>query len=76
LENSKSIENEIERKNLIKKLSLTCKTDLDEKELANANGNKIDKAIEENDEDLLNDPFFEQYLQQTFEEMQKKLVNL
>ncbi len=63
----------MERKNLIKKLSLTCKADLDEKKEVST---QADQAINEHDEDLMNDPFFEQYLKQTLNDMQKKLINL
>ncbi len=74
MENNKSIENEAERKSIIKKLSLTCKTDLEEKDISVRNESKPQPEINENIEDLMNDQFFEQYLKQAFEEMQKKKI--
>jgi len=74
LENQKSADSERERKELIKKLSLTCRIE-PEKE---ADIKNETKASEEqfNEDELLDDPFFKQYLQQRLDEMKQRIMSL
>jgi hypothetical protein len=75
LEREKNEDAARERNTLAKKLALTCKSDDLDKEL----GKESEKAAsskqqqqQQEEDDMLEDEFFKQYVQQKFEEMQKK----
>ena len=75
LESQKTAESEAERKELYKKLSLTCRIEPDEKETEKKIANQ---AVEEqfNEDEILDDPFFKDYVQQRIEEMKNRISNL
>ena len=71
MQNEKNKETDRERRDLAKKLSLTCRSDdVDKKDLENED-NKDDIEA-----DLISDEFFQQYLKQKLDEMQKNALNL
>lgn len=78
LEHEKNQENEQEKRNLVKKLAMTCKSaDLDEhlqKENLPKQAQKV--SIEDLEDDLMEDAFFQEYIKKKFMEMNKKLTNL
>jgi hypothetical protein len=76
LENEKNKEAEVEKKNLIKKLAITCKSaDLDE-HLEKENLGKNQITMEELEKDLMEDAFFQEYVKKKFMEMNRKLIDL
>jgi len=75
LENEKKSENDAEKQRLVKKLAMTCKSaDLDG--LVENKPQVKEVSIEDLEEDLMNDEFFQEYIKKKFMEMNKKLNNL
>lgn len=73
LEHQKSLEADLEKQKLVKKLAMTCKSaDLDE----HLEKQKIVKPVVEEDDDLIDDEFFQEYIKKKFMEMNKKLNDL
>ncbi len=76
MENEKRSDAEIEKKKLIKKLAITCKSaDLDE-HLEKENMNKNQVSMEDLEKDLMEDEFFQEYVRKKFMEMNRKLIDL
>lgn len=76
LEHEKSQESEAEKRKLVKKLAMTCKSaDLDS-ELEKMNLPKQDQNNVEEIDDLMDDEFFQEYIKKKFMEMNKKLSDL
>ena len=77
LENQKTQESEAEKRKLVKKLAMTCKSaDLDaELEKQNLPKQQQQSNPDEMD-DLMEDEFFQEYIKKKFMEMNKKLNNL
>lgn len=73
LEQEKNQENERERRELIKKMTLTCRSDDLDKELEKEGMKKSNEDVES---DLLQDEFLHEYLKKRMEEMTKKLSDL
>jgi len=72
LESQKDQEAVAEKRALAKKLSMTCKSaDLDEHL-----DNKKPVVVEEEEQDLMEDEFFQEYIKKKFMEMTKKLNDL
>ena len=83
LEQEKNSEAEQERRNLAKKLAMTCRSDDLDKELGPTNGvdkslpkSKQDHDMEQIEQDFIQDEFFQEYLKKKLEEMHKNSVNL
>ncbi|XP_023227436.1 phosducin-like protein isoform X2 [Centruroides sculpturatus] len=70
LENEKRDEQEREKLELFKKLSLTCRSNLDD-EQAKQKEEEIEKDLQE----LMNDEFLKEYMQKRMEEMMKSVQN-
>ncbi|CAD5123540.1 DgyrCDS11880 [Dimorphilus gyrociliatus] len=71
LENEKREEQELERLDVLKKIQLTCRSELDDKK-----EKEKDEQFELNLEDLLEDEFLKEYRQKRIEEMRKRLENV
>lgn len=77
LEREKTADSEKEKQELIKRLSRTCKTDLDGNELQQNDKKPIAQASidEDIERELMNDEFFENYLKETIKNMNKLMTN-
>jgi len=73
LEHEKNQENDKERRELVKKLAMTCRSDDLDKEIEK-DGQKSN--IDNLESDLLQDDFLQEYLKKRMEEMTKKLTDL
>jgi hypothetical protein len=83
LEHEKNMEAQQERVTLAKKLAFTCMSDDLDKEIEKdkdlksvINKKKDVKNQEDPDQDLLDDEFLNQYINQRYEEMRKKALHL
>jgi hypothetical protein len=77
LEREKTTESEKEKQELLKRLSRTCKTDLEGKDLQKNDKKPVAQASvdEEIERELINDEFFEKYLKESIQNMQKLMAN-
>lgn len=73
LEHEKNQENEKERRALVKKLAMTCRSDDLDKETNDAKNSNQDDNLES---DLLQDEFLKEYLKKRMDEMTRKLNDL
>lgn len=71
LESERREEQEAERLEMLKKIQLTCRSELDDKKEKDK-----DEQFELNLEDLLEDEFLKEYRQKRIEEMRKRLENV
>lgn len=77
LEREKTTESEKEKQELLKRLSRTCKTDLEGNDLQKNDKKPVAQASvdEEIERELINDEFFEKYLKESIQNMQKLMAN-
>ncbi len=77
MEREKTTESEKEKQELLKRLSRTCKTDLEGKDLQKNDKKPVAQASvdEEIERELINDEFFEKYLKESIQNMQKLMAN-
>jgi hypothetical protein len=77
LEREKTTESEKEKQELLKRLSRTCKTDLEGNDLLKNDKKPVAQASidEEIERELINDEFFEKYLKESIQNMQKLMAN-
>ena len=73
LEREKTAESEKEKKQLLKRLAVTCKTDLDGNDLQKNDKKPVAQSSVDDDieREFMNDEFFETYLKDTIQKMQK-----
>ena len=78
LEHAKNLEADRERRELIKKMAITCRSDDLDKQLEKEGLKKAAADHDENniESDLLQDEFLQEYLKKRMEEMTKKLSDL
>jgi len=75
LEQQKNQESEAEKRKLVKKLALTCKSaDLDSHLEEENLTNQV--SVEDLEKDIMEDAFFQEYVRKKFIEMNRRLVNL
>ncbi len=75
LEQQKNQESEAEKRKLVKKLALTCKSaDLDSHLEKENLTNQV--SVEDLEKDIMEDAFFQEYVRKKFIEMNRRLVNL
>ena len=77
MEREKTTESEKEKQELLKRLSRTCKTDLDGNDLQKNEKKSVAQATveEEIEHELMNDDFFEKYLKESIQNMHKLMTN-
>lgn len=86
LENEKNVESQEERRRLIKRLAMTCRSEDVDKNLEKE-GIKKDQVEagaaggpsggdQDLENDLMQDDFFKEYIRKKFEEMQSRTMNL
>ena len=77
MEREKTTESEKEKQELLKRLSRTCKTDLEGNDLQKNDKKPVAQASidEEIERELINDEFFEKCLKESIQNMQKLMAN-
>lgn len=83
LENEKNIEAQEERRRIMKRLAMTCRSsDLDkelEKEGVSSNNTEASANNPQNlddEDDIMHDEFFKEYIKKKYEEMQSRSMSL